>query len=75
MYTKGGKKGPNPWAGKAKNAPFDQPFHLILNVAVGGNFFGGLCGALPNLSAGNQGSWLPTWQANSALQIKSIKMI
>jgi hypothetical protein len=53
MYSKGGKKGPNPWAGKAKNAPFDQPFYLILNVAVGGNFFGGICGAVPKLSAGN----------------------
>lgn len=26
---------PNPWP-----APFDQPFHLLLNVAVGGNFLG-----------------------------------
>ena len=25
----------NPWP-----APFDQPFYLIMNLAVGGNFFG-----------------------------------
>jgi beta-glucanase (GH16 family) len=30
-----GKVGLNPWP-----APFDQPFHLLLNVAVGGNFPG-----------------------------------
>ena len=33
------------WSGKGKNPytkngqPFDQPFHFILNIAVGGNFF------------------------------------
>jgi len=26
----------NPWAGGSRLAPFDQPFHFILNVAVGG---------------------------------------
>ncbi|XP_050515651.1 beta-1,3-glucan-binding protein-like [Diabrotica virgifera virgifera] len=30
---------PNPWRGKSKMAPFDAEFHLILNLAVGGNFF------------------------------------
>lgn len=35
------------WSGKGHNPyhkngqPFDQPFHILLNVAVGGNFFGG----------------------------------
>ncbi|MGD1978315.1 MAG: glycoside hydrolase family 16 protein [Akkermansiaceae bacterium] len=28
-------------AKKSDTAPFDSPFHLILNVAVGGHFFGG----------------------------------
>jgi hypothetical protein len=26
----------NPWNGQPKNAPFDQKFYLIFNVAVGG---------------------------------------
>ena len=26
----------NPWKGRSNAAPFDQPFYLILNVAVGG---------------------------------------
>ena len=39
MWEKGGYEGPNTWAGKAINAPFDQRFYLILNVAVHGNFF------------------------------------
>lgn len=26
----------NPWAGRPNAAPFDQPFYIILNVAVGG---------------------------------------
>lgn len=26
----------NPWQGRGKSAPFDQKFHLIMNVAVGG---------------------------------------
>lgn len=26
----------NPWFGRPNSAPFDQPFYLILNVAVGG---------------------------------------
>ena len=31
---------PNPWAGATKMAPFDQPFYIIMNLAVGGvNYF------------------------------------
>ena len=26
----------NPWVNRPNSAPFDQPFYLILNVAVGG---------------------------------------
>jgi len=26
----------NPWSGSSNAAPFDQPFYIILNVAVGG---------------------------------------
>lgn len=30
----------NPWAGATKMAPFDQPFYIIMNLAVGGvNYF------------------------------------
>ncbi|GJJ06074.1 hypothetical protein Clacol_000263 [Clathrus columnatus] len=27
---------PNPWKGRGNNAPFDQPFYLVLSVGVGG---------------------------------------
>ncbi|MEI5909090.1 carbohydrate binding domain-containing protein [Bacillus spongiae] len=33
-------KGPNTAANFAYPAPFDQPFHMLLNVAIGGNFDG-----------------------------------
>jgi beta-glucanase (GH16 family) len=29
----------NPWIGYGLNAPFDQEFHLLINLAVGGTFF------------------------------------
>ncbi|KAK3087394.1 hypothetical protein FSP39_005385 [Pinctada imbricata] len=35
----GGFHGNNIWSSGGKNAPFDQYFQLILNVAVGGDFF------------------------------------
>ncbi|XP_014665918.1 PREDICTED: uncharacterized protein LOC106807919 [Priapulus caudatus] len=31
-----GKGLDNPWQGRAKMAPFDQPFYIVMNVAVGG---------------------------------------
>ena len=30
---------PNPWAGATPMAPFDQPFYIILNLAVGGTAY------------------------------------
>lgn len=31
---------PNPWASGSKMAPFDEPFYIIFNLAVGGtNYF------------------------------------
>jgi hypothetical protein len=36
FFTKGGFSGFNAWEGQGNNAPFDQEFYLILNVAVGG---------------------------------------
>lgn len=44
LTTENGTLYSNPWAGSGKNAPFDQKFYLILNVAVGaqnGWFFDG----------------------------------
>jgi beta-glucanase (GH16 family) len=37
FWERGGWKGiDNPWVGGGHDAPFDQEFYLILNVAVGG---------------------------------------
>jgi len=33
----------NIWANGTNMTPFDHPFHLIMNVAVGGNFFNDYC--------------------------------
>lgn len=66
---------PNPWAGASKMAPFDQEFHVIINLAVGGvNYFND---GFRNEGAGKPWSitsptaardfwrgkngWLPTW--------------
>ncbi|XP_033727758.1 beta-1,3-glucan-binding protein-like [Pecten maximus] len=40
FWNWGGFSGNNIWSSGGRNAPFDKPFHLILNVAVGGDFFG-----------------------------------
>uniref|UniRef100_A0A1I8ID15 GH16 domain-containing protein n=1 Tax=Macrostomum lignano TaxID=282301 RepID=A0A1I8ID15_9PLAT len=39
FWKLGNFQGNNLWAGGNRMAPFDQPFHLILNVAIGGDFF------------------------------------
>lgn len=80
----------NPWKNRPTNAPFDQPFYIILNLAVGGTggfFVDGYPGkpwsnTSPN--AVNQfydakGQWLPTWDMNnkahpSALQIDYVRV-
>ena len=68
----------NPWAGASKMAPFDQEFHIIMNLAVGGvNYF---ADSFRNEGAGKPWSntspnaardfwnkrneWLPTWNYN-----------
>ncbi|KAK7505729.1 hypothetical protein BaRGS_00003000 [Batillaria attramentaria] len=38
-WQEGHFSGTNIWANGGKDAPFDRPFNLILNVAVGGNWF------------------------------------
>jgi hypothetical protein len=76
----------NPWIGRPNAAPFDQPFYLVLNVAVGGlsNFFeDGEDGkpwtntgkGAPYLFAKAKDEWYPSWAGrDSALQVKSVRV-
>ncbi len=62
---------PNPWANSNSttgNAPFDQSFYLILNVAVGArngwfqeNSWGGASKNAPRRFWEAVDDWLPTW--------------
>ncbi|KAK7096011.1 beta-1,3-glucan-binding protein-like [Littorina saxatilis] len=84
----GGFHGNNLWQHGGHNAPFDKPFYLILNVAIGGNFFwDGLKNhpydkpwhyndASKMMYFWNaRNSWLPTWHGEDvAMKIKSVKM-
>jgi beta-glucanase (GH16 family) len=66
----------NPWRGRPNNAPFDQEFYLIMNVAVGGTgpyFPDNVAGkpwtnsdqhAINSFWQGRQ-KWLPTWKGNN----------
>lgn len=67
---------PNPWAGAYKMAPFDQPFYLMLNTAIGGTngyFPDGIDGkpwwnGSPTPAAdfwNNRDQWLPSWNIDS----------
>ncbi|KAJ7122680.1 concanavalin A-like lectin/glucanase domain-containing protein [Mycena crocata] len=77
----------NPWVNGTKAAPFDQPFYLILNVAVGGTngwfpdgpekpwLDGSATAPLDFLRAQNQ--WYPTWPQDvnkRAMVVDSVKM-
>lgn len=76
----------NPWVNGGKNAPFDQDFYLVFNVAVGGvsGFFPDGQGNKPwsdTSSAamssfyGAKNTWYSTWNdEDSALQIKSVRV-
>ena len=77
----------NLWAGRGNNAPFDQEFYLILNVACGGvnGYFPDGHGKPWTNSAGNtvntfydaKSDWYPTWDnetEDSALQIDSVRV-
>lgn len=67
---------PNPWtnSNNFKMAPFDQNFHFVLNVAVGGDYFPD--GSNPPKPWGTQQSfldflnaydgWHPTWDSEDA---------
>ncbi|KAH8896899.1 concanavalin A-like lectin/glucanase [Thozetella sp. PMI_491] len=80
----------NPWTGSNSttgNAPFDQSFYLILNVAVGSRngWFPDNVGGKPWLDAATNAPWtfwskadrwLPTWGQGDArgMTIQSVKM-
>ncbi|KAH9984208.1 concanavalin A-like lectin/glucanase domain-containing protein [Russula vinacea] len=79
---------PNPWAGRGNSAPFDQPFYLILDVAVGGTngwfpdgagnkpWLNGAINAM-QLFAQSQDKWSETWpesEEDRAMRIDYVKM-
>jgi len=75
----------NPWYGQGNNAPFDQEFYLIMNVAVGGtnSYFPDGDGKpwvdtdphAVNSFWNNQAQWYPTWQQNaSSLQVDYVRV-
>jgi len=80
----------NPWAdspSKTGNAPFDQPFHLVLNVAVGSRigWFPDNMGNKPWLDDAKNAQWtfwdaandwLPTWGEGDSrgMTVRSVKM-
>lgn len=87
FWKRGGFQGENIWASGTKMAPFDQEFHFIINLAVGGNFFPDVenqNGKRP-WDGGprsmkdfwtNRNQWLPSWQNRevSSLIVDSIKV-
>lgn len=75
----------NPWIGGGKNAPFDQEFFLILNVACGGTngYFDDGNGKpwsntdphAVNAFYDAKAQWFPTWDGeNSAMQVDYVKV-
>jgi beta-glucanase (GH16 family) len=69
---------PNPWAGATVMAPFDQEFHMIINLAIGGTFFPDSAINLPGGKPWHNSSpnpmndfwngrsqWLPTWNRHT----------
>lgn len=76
----------NPWVGEDNSAPFNQEFHIILNLAVGGTggYFPEGVGNKPwsnsdghsiNAFWNARGAWLQTWQGESAaLQVDSVNV-
>ena len=72
-FDEEGKRIENPWGGRGAQAPFDQEFFLILNLAVGGEngwFEDGVAGKpwrdrSENAKKdfwGGRGTWFPTWE-------------
>jgi hypothetical protein len=80
---------PNPWVGATVMAPFDQEFHMIMNVACGGTFFPPDA-TNPGPRPWNEGSsfqrtefwnarndWLPTWNqqtSDSQMQVQYMRV-
>lgn len=76
----------NPWVTGGKNAPFDQEYYLILNLAVGGTggFFPDGVGPKPwsntdpnaiNAFYNSEPQWYPTWRGeSSALQVDYVRV-
>jgi len=79
----------NPWKNREKNAPFDQPFYLLINLAVGG-VNGYFAEGFPNKPWANasphaanefyaaKDRWYPTWKSDnpdvpSALRVDFVK--
>ncbi|KAL1650775.1 hypothetical protein SLS58_000893 [Diplodia intermedia] len=83
--TANGTRLTNPWADGGVNAPFDQEFYLILNVAVGGTngWFTDGKYSKPWIDASAtakkdfwnaRNSWYPTWEKNGQMIVDSVKM-
>lgn len=76
----------NPWINGGQNAPFDQEFYLIINLAVGGTngYFPDNVGNKPwsdssphavNGFWDGRAQWQPTWVGEgAALKIDSVKV-
>jgi hypothetical protein len=79
----------NPWAGQARNAPFDKDFFFVLNVAAGGvGYFPdngvNVPAAKPWLNTSPQAAfdfyagkdgWYPTWQGeDAAMQVDYVRV-
>jgi len=79
FWEMGGFHGNNLWAGGEKVAPFDKPFYILLNLAVGGNYFPDGCynefgekpwygtfvsGAMKSFWEAHE-DWEPTWNRDS----------
>jgi beta-glucanase (GH16 family) len=84
--TANGTRQTNPWiASKELSAPFDQPFYLILDIAVGGTnswFQDGENGkpwvnAVPTAKKDfwdARDTWQPTWKDGGEMIVDSVKM-
>jgi len=75
----------NPWQGRGNSAPFDQPFYIILNIAVGGinGYFPDNMGNKPwnnqdphavNTFWNAVNNWYPSWKGDGSLQVDWIKV-
>ncbi|KAA8646656.1 uncharacterized protein ATNIH1004_005331 [Aspergillus tanneri] len=77
----------DPWSSHGRpNTPFDQPFYLVLNVAVGGRngWFRDGVGNKPWTDSGNSAldfyealpTWYPTWPNSSSrgMTVQSVRM-